>query len=267
MVINTNIAAARSSRLLADSTEKLNKSLARLSSGSKIITPDDDAAGLAVSLRLDAQVSRINAAIKDVGAAASFELTQDGFLAKVGKALDRMSELAVLSQDVTITDADRALYDGEFQQLGAYITDIATKQFNGVDLFDGTALNVVIDSEGSTFAMSGVDLGAGAYTTATGSSVDTAANAATALTNVKAAIQLLTEDRAVVGANITRLNYTTEQLGVLKENLSAANSRIKDVNVAEEATQFARYNILVQSGTAMVAQANAVPQSVLKLLQ
>ena len=115
--------------------------------------------------------------------------------------------------------------------------------------------------------MTGVNLGAGAYTTATGSNVSTSAAAATALTNVKAAIVQLGTDRATVGSSITRLTYTSEQLGVLKNNLSAANSRITDVDVAEESTQYARYNILVQSGTAMLAQANAVPNSMLKLLQ
>src|SRR5881628_2147565 len=99
MVINTNISALSSSRLLADSTSMLSKSLARLSSGSKIVSPEDDAAGLAVSLRFDAQVNRINATKNNVGNAVSFSQTQDGFLQKVGKALDRMSELSILSQD------------------------------------------------------------------------------------------------------------------------------------------------------------------------
>jgi flagellin len=267
MVINTNIAADRSARLLAESSEKLSKSLARLSSGSRIVSPEDDAAGLAVSMRLDARSSRLGAALNNVSAATAFSQTQEGFLAKVSKALDRMSELSIRARDVTVTDSDRALYDLEFQQLGDYITDIAGKDFNGVDLLDGTVLNVTIDSEGATFAMNAPNLGGVVYTTATGSSVDTAANAATALTNVQAAIVQLSGDRALVGANLARLNYTSEQLSVLKESINSANSRIRDVDVAQEATQYARYSILVQSGTAMVAQANAVPQSVLKLLQ
>ena len=115
--------------------------------------------------------------------------------------------------------------------------------------------------------MNGINLGAGTYTTATGSSVDTTTNAATALTNVKNAITTLAADRATAGANLARLQYTSEQLGVLHDNLSAANSRIKDVDVAAESTAYARFNILVQSGTAMLAQANSLPQSVLKLLQ
>ena len=245
----------------------LSKSLARLSSGSKITSPEDDAAGLAVSMRFDAQVNRITATKNNVGNAISFNQTQDGFMSKVSKALDRMSELSILSQDVTKGDADRALYQKEFLTLGAYIDDLGTKDFNGVSLFGGTALNVTTDSDGNTFAMSGVDLGDATYTDATSADISTTAGAVTALTDVKAAITQLATDRATVGANITRLSFTNEQLSVLRENLSAANSRIKDVDVAEESTQFARYNILVQAGTAMLAQANAAPQSALRLLQ
>jgi flagellin len=113
-----------------------------------------------------------------------------------------------------------------------------------------------------------VDLGLGVYTDVSDgtSEVSTSTAAATALDNVKLAITQLATDRATVGANISRLTYSSEQLSVLKDNLAAANSRIKDVDVAEESTQFARYNILVQSGTAMLAQANATPTSALRLL-
>lgn len=266
MVINTNMSALSSARLLAESSNLLSKSLARLSSGSKIVSPEDDAAGLAVAMRFDAQIARTKAANNNVANAISFSQTQDGFLQKVAKALDRMSELAILSQDVTKTDTDRALYDKEFQTLAAYITNVATKDFNGVSLFSASALEVTIDSDGNKFSMAGINLGASAYTTATGSSVATASGAAQALDNVKAAITELATDRATVAANIARLTYTSEQLSVLKDNLAAANSRIKDVDVAEESTQFARYNILVQAGTAMLAQANALPTSALRLL-
>jgi flagellin len=267
MVINTNISAVNSTRLLSESSALLAKSLARLSSGSKIVGPGDDAAGSAVALRLDAQINRTTAASNNVGSAISFNQTQDGFLGRVAKALDRMSELAILAQDVTKSDSDRALYNSEFSQLAAYVNNVATKDFNGVSLFSASALAVTIDSDGNTFSMSGINLSASAYTNATGSSVSTTSAAAAALTNVKAAIVQLATDRATVGANATRLNFTSEQLAVLKENLIAATSRIKDVNVADESTQFARYNILVQAGTAMLAQANAVPQSMLRLLQ
>lgn len=266
MIINTNVSAINSSRLLSESSSMLAKSLARLSSGSRLVSPEDDAAGTAVSLRFDARINRTQAAKNNVGNAISFSQTQDGFLKKVGKALDRMSELAILAQDVTKSDSDRTLYNTEFSTLGAYITNTATKDFNGVSLFTSTALSVTTDGDSATFSMTGINLGASAYTTATGSGVATSGAAVTALTNVKAAITQLATDRATVGANVARLSYTDEQLGVLKENLLAANSRIKDVDVADESTQYARFNILVQAGTAMLAQANASPQSALRLL-
>ena len=267
MVINTNVSAQSSARLLSESSSMLAKSLARLSSGSKIISPEEDPAGLAVSLRFDAQINRTRAANNNVGNAISFSQTQDGFLSKIGKALDRMSELAILAQDVTKTDTDRALYNSEYTTLGAYIGTAAGKDFNGVSLFSATALNVVTDSDGNTFAMAGVNISGTGYSNATSAGVATVTTAAAALTAVKAAITQLATDRASIGANISRLNYTSEQLGVLKDNLTAANSRLKDVDVAEESTQYARYNILVQSGTAMLAQANSLPGVALRLLQ
>jgi flagellin len=267
MVINTNITAQVSANNLSTSSAMLSKSLARLSSGQKIINPSDDAAGLAVASRLNAQIQRTNAAKTNVSNAISFTQTQDGYLKKIGKALDRMSELTLLAQDVTKSNSDRALYNNEYGQLSAYITNAATKEFNGVPLFSATALDVTIDSEGNTFTMAGVDLAAAAYTTLAADDLSTVAGAVTGLANVKAAINQLSVDRSSIGAYQTRLNYTGEQLSVSAENLTAANSRIMDVDVAEESTQYAKANILVQSGTAMLAQANAMPNSVLRLLQ
>ncbi len=267
VVINTNTASAKAARYLSESSNQLQKSLARLSSGSKLINAGDNAAGTAVSLRFDAQINRIQAAKDNVGNATSFAQTQDGFLQKVGKALDRMSELSIQAQDETKSDTDRGLYDKEFQTLDDYIVDIAKKDFNGVSLFAGKALNVTTDSDGNKFAATGIDLAAGAsYTGVNASALGTTTNAASALTAVKTAIGQLATDRATVGANLSRLGHTSEQLSVLKDNISAANSRIKDVDVAEESSNFARSNILVQSATAMLAQANAAPQSALRLI-
>ncbi len=267
MVINTNVTAQFAANSLQKNQAMLSKSLERLSSGSRIVNPSDDAGGLAVSSRLDSQVARLNAAKSNATNALSFTQTQEGYLKKSAKVLDRMSELTILAQDVTKTDANRALYDAEFQQLAAYITGAAAKEFNGVSLFSAAALDVTIDSEGNTFTMNGVDLGAAAYTDATGSDVTTSANAALALGNLQTAITQLATDRATIGAYQVRLNKTLDQLAVSKENFTAASSRIQDVDVAEESTEFAKANILVQTGTAMLAQANTLPQSVLKLLQ
>jgi flagellin len=178
-----------------------------------------------------------------------------------------MSELSMMARDGTKTDADRALYNFEFNQLASYVTDAGSKDFNGVSLFSSTPIDVTTDADGNTFTMAGIDMTAGAYQAATSSSIDTIANASVALNNVKAAIDQLATDRASAGAYQTRLARSADQLTVVKENLSSASSRIRDVDVAEESTTYARFNILVQSGTAMLAQANQLPSSVLKLLQ
>ena len=266
MVINTNIAALTSANNLNNSTNMLNQSLARLSSGSKIVNPSDDPAGLAESINLNAQIGQTTAANGNVSNAVNFSQTQDGYLQQVGSALDQMSTLAIEAQDGTKTDTERADYQKEFSALAAYITNTGSASFNGVSLFSASAIAVTTDGSGTTFSMTGVDLTASAYTGATGSDISTTSGAATALTAVTSAITQLATDRATVGASEERLNYTGQELGVLSTNLSAANSQITDVDVATESTTYAKYNILVQSGTAMLAQANALPQSVLKLL-
>ncbi|MBI4659412.1 MAG: flagellin [Verrucomicrobia bacterium] len=270
MVINTNVSAMNSARLLSASNSALSKSLARLSSGSRIVSPEDDAAGLAQSIKFDAQINRNSATNVNVQNAVSYSQTQDGFIQKVQKALDRMSELSVLAQDATKTNTDLSNYQSEFTQLQSYISDITSKQFNGVSLFASSGVAVTIDSDALTFALNAANLSGststGVLNAYSGVSISTSLAAYSALNQIKTAIQSLANMRAQVGANIQRLNLTGEQLTILNENLSAANSRIKDVDVAEESTQFARLNILVQSGTAMLAQANLLPQSALRLL-
>ena len=273
MIINTNTTAVRAARLLSESSTKLGESLARLSSGSKIVNASDDAAGLAQVLKLDAQLKRTGAASANVGNAISFSQTQDGFLQKVQTALERMSELTVLSQDVTKSDTDRSNYSVEFTQLQDYISDTTGKQFNDVALFASTGANVTIDSDASVFTMNAVDMSSTVATTglaqiytSTTTAITTTTSAASALSNIQTAIQSLADMRANVGANIQRLNMTDDQVTIMNENLSAANSRIKDVNVAEESTRYAKANILVQSGTAMLAQANVLPASALQLI-
>jgi flagellin len=224
---------------------------------------------LAESINLNAQIGQTTAANANVSNAVSFAQTQDGYLQQVGSALDQMSTLAVEAQDGTKTDTERADYQKEFSTLAGYITNTGSASFNGVSLFSSAALAVTTDGNGGTFSMTGVDLTASAYTGATAANVSTTAGAVSALTAVTAAITQLATDRATVGASEERLNYTGQELGVLSTNLSAANSQITDVDVAQESTNYAKYQILVQSGTStsMLAQANQNPQSVLKLLQ
>ena len=271
MVINTNVEASSTANNLNVSQSQLAKSLSRLSSGSKIIQPSDDAAGLAVASRLKAQIKRLDSALSNVINAVSFTQTQDGFMKTIDAALRRMGELAMLAQDTTKSGDDIKLYNEEFTQLKDYINATKLQKFNDVELFGSTTLAVTVDAGGSTFGMPPVDLSIAAYdgalTTGAGAvTIDTGAKARSALVEIKEAITQIAKDRAQLGAVQSRLNFTNEQLVVTKENLSSAISRITDVDVAEEATQYARYQILVQSGTQMLRQANQLPASALQLL-
>ena len=262
MVINTNIGANRTSRLLAESTSKLNGALSRLASGSKIVEPQDDAAGLAVATKFNAAISRNDAVQNNLSSALSYSQTQDGFLQKVSKALDRMSELMTLSADATKSTNDKTNYLTEFTDLKNYISDIGTKDFNGVSLFDGTNMAVTKDSDANTWSLNATALNGADLVSVIASGFVVTSTLATMTT----AIESVSTHRAQIGANIQRLQLTNEQVGILNENLAASVSRIVDVDVAEESTRFAKYNILVQSGTAMLAQANLLPQNALRLL-
>jgi len=269
MVINTNISALSAANDLNQSNSMLNASLARLSTGSQIVNASDNPAGLAESISLNAQIGQTNAANGVVSNALSFSQTQDGYLQQIGSALDQMATLSIQAEDGTISSTQAADYQSEYSALASYVTSTASEAFNGVSLFAGAGLSVTVDGNGKQFTMTGVNLGAAAYTDATANTVSiaTTTGAASALTAVTAAISQLGTDRAAVGANEERLNYTAQQLSVLATNLTAANSAISDVDVATESTNFAKYQILVQSGTAMLAQANQDPQNALKLLE
>ena len=166
MVINTNVEAQRTADNLMASQRNLQRSLSRLSSGSKIVKASDDAAGLAVSSRLESQIRRMESVRNNLGNAMSLTQTQDGFIKNIDHALTRMSELAMLAQDGTKQSDDLALYNEEFQQLMDYVLSTRDKDFNGVKLFDGTVLNVTIDPEGNTFPVGGIDLKASVFESA-----------------------------------------------------------------------------------------------------
>ncbi|HEV2693985.1 MAG TPA: flagellin [Verrucomicrobiae bacterium] len=265
MVINTNLQALQASTRLAQSSSMMAQSLQRLSSGSKLTSPADDSAGTAVSMKLGAEMGRIDASSSNISNAISFSQTQDGYLQKVGDALNRMSELTVKAMDPTITDKDRADYNVEYQTLGDDLVKMSTAEFNGVPLFDGKSLPVTVDADANTSTFGGVD--AYSFVQFTGhDGLVTAGDANVSLALVKDALNRVATYRAQVGTTEESLGFYNDQLTSLKTNLSAANSRITDVDVAQESTNYAKYNILTQAGTAMLAQANSLPQSVLKLL-
>jgi len=256
VVINTNYSATVASDNLAMSNSSLQKSLNRLSSGSKIVNPSDDAGGLAVSMKLSAAANRSGAAISNIGNAVSFLQTQDGVMKVAGKILDRMSELATLHTDVTKNSDDVANYGAEFDQLKTELGNLSKATFNGISLFGGTSLAVQTNEDGSQSTT----------LAAIGLASQTSAVDIGTLSTITDAIKSVATDRATNGAAQSVLGFASEVLSVNKTNLEAATSRISDVDVAAESTQLARWNILVQAGTAMLSQANQSAQSALKLI-
>ena len=380
MVLNTNIQALKTSTFLSVNSANLAKSLSRLSSGSKIVTPSDDAAGLAVSTRLASQIARNEVAYSNVTNAISFTQTQEGLLATMDKALRRMADLSIFSQDSTKSSSDLGLYSKEFGELQEFVAKSIQQKFNSINLFSSDSLSLAVNEDGSTYKLGAVNLtdikyqnvlnkpelfaspstvivatdstaktitltvsaadyekaiksdsvtlsslgltnGVASDSTAlrlqsmngtytiksttpvssssstysitldssglpssiygsnvslaagtnaefkTGFDITTPERAQSALTRVKLAIDSIAQTRASLGAVQSRLTMTNEQLRTTNENLSASTSRITDTDVADESTSFAKLQILIQSGTAMLAQANKMPQYALQLIQ
>ena len=283
VVINTNSAATSAAYNLSNTNVNLQRSLNRLSSGSRINSSADDAGGLAVSMKMSASIRRTDATSANVNNSLSFLQTQDGVLKTADKILNRMSELATLAQDVTKAPSDLALYDTELSQLKGQLNLMVGEEFNGISLFDNgvsagsagmdvaSTLTVVTSHDGDqTVGITQVDLEfiSASVGTAAGDGMDISSNAGaqTAVDTIQTAIQNLATLRANNGAEQSRLTFAADMLAVNKTNLEAANSRIIDVDVADESTKLARYNILQQAGTAMLAQANQSTQSILRLI-
>lgn len=272
VVINTNSSATVASNNLAVSNSMLQKSLNRLSSGSKIVSPADDAGGLAVSMKLSAAAKRSGAVANNIGNSVSFLQSQDGVLKVAGKVLERISELKTLYNDPTKNATDLSNYDSEFTSLQSQLSALTSETFNGVAMFGSTSLTVSVTEDGST--TSAVTLAArNLASTATGvgaltaSSITSLGSSGLTLTAITSAIQNVATFRAVNGAEQSRLTFASELVTVNKANLEAASSRIVDVDVAHESTQLARWSTLVQAGTAMLSQANQSAQTALRLLQ
>jgi flagellin len=283
VVINTNSAATSAAYNLSNTNVNLQRSLNRLSSGSRINSSFDDAGGLAVSMKMSASIRRTDATLANVNNSLSFLQTQDGVLKTADKILNRMSELATLAQDVTKAPSDLALYDTELSQLKGQLNLMVGEEFNGISLFDNgvsagsagmdvaSTLTVVTSHDGDqTVGITQVDLEfiSASVGTASGDGMDIGSftGAQAAVATIQTAIQDLATIRANNGAEQSRLTFAADMLAVNKTNLEAANSRILDVDVADESTKLARFSILQQAGTAMLAQANQATQSILRLI-
>jgi len=283
VVINTNTSASLASYNLSSTNVNLQRSLNRLSSGSRINSSFDDAGGTAVSMKMSASIRRTEATLANVNNSVAFLQTQDGVLKNADKVLNRMSELAMLATDVTKSTNDLALYNTELTQLKDQLELMLSEKFNGISLFQsgtnttfdtGTSaanLTVVTSHDGDqSFAITRADLNFISTTVGTdatsGMQINSNTGAQAAVTTIQAQIQNLATLRANNGAEQSRLSFAADMLSINKINLESANSRIVDVDVASESSQLARFNILQQAGTAMLAQANQSTQSILRLI-
>jgi flagellin len=247
----------------------LQKSLNRLSSGSRIVNPADDAGGLAVSMKLSATAKRQGAVNSNIGNAVSMLQTQDGALKVTGKILDRISELRTLNDDVTKSTSDIANYNTEFVALKNQLSAITSEEFNGVALFGSSTFTVNATEDAATSSqitlaardLSSSSTGIGAISSAT------SLGAISSISTVTSSIENVATMRATNGAEQSRLGFASELLTTNKANLEAATSRILDVDVAWESTQLAMWNTLVSAGTSMLSQANQSSMISLRLLQ
>jgi flagellin len=250
----------------------LATSMQRLSSGLRVNSAKDDAAGLGIAERMHAQVNGMNVAVRNANDAISLAQTAEGSLGKVGDMLQRMRELAVQSANATNSAADRTSLDAEYQQLGQEIgRTLGSTKFNGIAILGagaGAQAFQVGANSGDTVTVTTTNMSTNATITAvTGGSVTSVAAANTALGNIDTALDTVNSERALYGAAQNRFEAVISSLQVASENQAAARSRIMDADFAAETANLSRAQILQSAGTAMIAQANQLPQQVLSLLR
>ena len=286
MRIQHNITALNSHRNLTNNNSSLTKNLEKLSSGYRINRAGDDAAGLAISEKMRAQITGLQTAQKNSEDGVSLVQTAEGALTEVHSMLNRMVELATQSANGTYSSANRAEMQKEVKALQDEIDRISnTANFNGTTLFSGFSGNKAVAIHAgetskndnqikitlSSMSASSMTAEIGGTTTTinlnTDVKVGTAADAKASIDKINTAIDIVSSMRSDFGALQNRLEHTINNLGVQTENLSAAESRIRDVDMAKEMMAYTKNNILVQASQAMLAQANQVPQGVLQLLQ
>jgi len=279
MSVNTNVTSLNAQRNLSTTQNSLSTAMQRLSSGLRVNSAKDDAAGLAISERMGAQVRGMNVAIRNANDGISLAQTAEGALGKVGDSLQRMRELAVQARNGTNGDSDKDSLNKEFQQLSAEITRVlGGTTFNGIAIIGASAgaKDFQIGANTTTndvITVTTTDMTADASITAVTANtvvIDSTTNSAslkTVIDNIDGAIDKVNSERAMYGAAQNRFDSVISNLQTSVENQSAAKSRITDADFASETSNLSRAQILQQAGTAMVAQANQLPQQVLSLLK
>ncbi len=283
--INTNLPSLNAQRNLSASQNSLSVSMQRLSSGLRVNSAKDDAAGLAIAERMNAQVRGMNVAIRNANDGISLSQTAEGALGKVSDALQRMRELAVQARNSTNSDQDKESLDKEFGELAKEVQRVlGGTTFNGKNVLGAQAGTQTFQVGANTTADDSIDIVTTNMTTAaeitsvagtdnTGAgrasigSLSTATSIATVIKDIDVALDKVNSERATLGASQSRFDAVISNLQIASENQSAARSRIMDADFAAETANLSRANILQQAGNAMVAQANQLPQLVLRLLQ
>ncbi|RJE85636.1 flagellin [Paenibacillus sp. 1011MAR3C5] len=257
MRINHNITALNNHRNMGLNTVAAGKSMEKLSSGLKINRAADDAAGLAVSEKMRGQIRGLEQAQRNVQDGISYVQTAEGAMNEVSAMLTRMKELNVQAENGTYSSTDIANIDLELNQLGSQIDKIMTDtKFNGIAIAGASTVAIQANDASQVISISMVDT--------TGFS---ALSATSTLGQIENAIEKVATQRATLGATQNRLEYTSNNLGTTVENLTAAESRIRDTDMAKEMVELTKNNILLQASQAMLAQANSAPQGVLSLLR
>ncbi len=273
VILQTNVASLQAQKNLSMAQDSLAASFNRLSSGYRINSAADDAAGLAISESMKMQIRSYTVAERNANDAISMAQTADGALGQVSDIMQRMRELATQGANGSLQTSDRAYLQTEFGQLQAEVKRIMTSvKFNGLNLITAASSNVQfqvginnVTSDRINLTFGGVKLTSLLSATTTLSGL--AANSQTALDTIDGALKSVSNSRARFGATMNRLSITTSNIETMRLNVSAANSRIRDVDVAAETAQMSREQVLAQGGAAILAQANQVPQIALSLLK
>ena len=272
MSINTNVLSLTTQRNLGANQSSLGTSMQRLSSGLRVNTSKDDAAGMAIASRMETQVRGMNVAARNANDAISLVQTAEGAIGKVSDMLQRMRELSVQAANATNNTGDRGNLDAEYQQLALEVTrTIANTRFNGKAILAGDAgtssYQVGANSVDQVDVVTTQLNSAADITNVTGGAITTVGGASTAMANIDNALTLVNTQRAMYGAVQNRFEAMIQVLQVNSENTSAAKGRIMDADFAQETANLSRSQILQQAASAMVAQANSMPQQVLQLLR
>ena len=265
-VVSTNTAANSAVRFLNNNSAAAATSVSKLASGSRIVRASDDAAGLAISAKLSADTTVLKAAAVNASQGASVLQVGDGALARIGDVLQRLKALAAQALSGAVQDAERLFIDAEYQQLNTEIGDIITDtKFNGQQIVNTYSQNYLVGStSGETI---NVNLNTLAVVAGPGGDVTSAANASTALAAIDVEITSVSTQRATLGALVSRFETRGQAIATTVENIEAANSVIKDVDLAAEQSKLVTANVLVQAAVSALSQANQIPQQLLRVLQ